>query len=194
MELAKTRIQLQGQGHPYRAHWLIVNHHAEVDIYHYVRRSPYDCLKKIWNLEGGRGVLRGFGITVLRDCPSYGIYFGVYMGAIERFSPSGSHNLTTAQILIAGGVAGVSSWLFTYPIDVIKSRIQADGVDPSRPKYTGIADCFRKTYAEHGWKSLTKGLGIAVVRAFVHNAVTFFVFEWMSRLCNGCLLPKYNLE
>lgn len=28
------------------------------------------------------------------------------------------------QFLIAGGVAGISYWLFSYPLDVIKTKVQ----------------------------------------------------------------------
>lgn len=33
--------------------------------------------------------------------------------------------------LIAGGVSGMAYWTFTYPFDVLKSRIQADGLEKS---------------------------------------------------------------
>ena len=37
---------------------------------------------------------------------------------------SGSGDVNAAIILTAGGLAGIASWITTYPIDVLKSRIQ----------------------------------------------------------------------
>lgn len=33
--------------------------------------------------------------------------------------------------VFAGGVSGISYWVLTYPFDVLKSRIQADGLEKS---------------------------------------------------------------
>ena len=48
----------------------------------------------------------------------------------------------TMTILGAGGMAGVLSWVFTYPQDVIKTRLQADGFG-SRQKYSGASNCLK---------------------------------------------------
>lgn len=46
----------------------------------------------------------------------------------------------TADMLLAGGLSGVVSWAFTYPLDVIKTRLQADGA-----KYSGVVDCLKRS-------------------------------------------------
>lgn len=44
--------------------------------------------------------------------------------------------------MLAGGAAGTSFWLATYPIDVIKSGIQVDS--HTNPMYRGTWDCTKK--------------------------------------------------
>ena len=74
--------------------------------------------------------------------------------------------------LFAGGVSGILTWLVNYPIDVIKSRIQADGTQ-SKHKYNGFIDCGKQIYNTEGVKGFRKGLGVTLIRAFPVNAVTF---------------------
>lgn len=45
--------------------------------------------------------------------------------------------------LICGGLAGLLSWIFSYPIDTINSKIQSDNF--INPQFKGIIDCYKKT-------------------------------------------------
>lgn len=56
------------------------------------------------------------------------------------------------RMLLAGGLAGIASWVLTYPVDVVKSRMQADKFE--NLKYNGIMDCIRKGIANEGSKFL----------------------------------------
>ena len=53
--------------------------------------------------------------------------------------------------MMSGGFAGVFSWTFTYPIDVVKSCLQADGMQGPN-KYKGATDCFIKLYRSESLK------------------------------------------
>jgi hypothetical protein len=33
------------------------------------------------------------------------------------------------KLMLAGGVAGLGSWIFTYPLDFIKTKIQSQDLD-----------------------------------------------------------------
>lgn len=78
---------------------------------------------------------------------------------------------------MAGGMAGVFSWIVTFPIDVVKTRLQSDVAG----KYSGAIDCFKKTYAAEGHKAFSRGLVSTILRAFPTNAATFTVVTWIMR-------------
>jgi len=186
MELAKTRMQVQGQGES-RLRFAHVRH---------AYTGPVDCLVKIFRAEGVRGVFRGLTITACREAPSFGVYFCSYeylcrllvrIGATAtppaanaNSDPQLHHHLSIPMLLVAGGMAGICAWVSTYPIDVIKSRVQADMTN----KYTGFWDCCRKSYGEMGVAVFTRGLGSTVLRAFPVNAATFGVVSLILRSCN----------
>ena len=69
---------------------------------------------------------------------------------------------------IAGGIAGVNSWLFTYPIDTLKSRKQL------------YQNKTLKEMIKMG--SLYNGLTITLIRAFVVNSSSFYMYDLIKKL------------
>ena len=145
-------------------------------------RSVYHCAYQIASMHGIRGMFQGFGATLLRAVPGGAAFFGSYEGVKLYMTPQSSDSnkdceLSTAAILTAGSVAGVNFWLFTYPADVIKSRIQTDDPDPRKRRYRGVVDCARQIYREGGLRAFTQGLGPCMLRAVPANAIIFYVIE-----------------
>jgi hypothetical protein len=65
--------------------------------------------------------------------------------------------------------------MFVIPLDVVKSRIQAD--NPANPVYRGMVDCFYKSYKSHGFSVFFRGAPAILVRTFLVNAVVFIGYE-----------------
>ena len=141
------------------------------------QKGPINVAKNIWKTEGLRGIFRGLGITVLRDSPSYGFYFWTYEYTREKLHPGcrKSHEESFKTMLVAGGLAGVASWICCYPLDVIKTRLQAQ--TQSSLKYRGFFDCLRKSNVEDGHVVLLRGLGTTIGRAFLVNGAIFSAYE-----------------
>lgn len=78
-------------------------------------------------------------------------------------------------------VTGFISWATVVPIDVVKSRIQAD--NRTNPKYKGMIDCFLKSYKADGMTVFFRGLTVTLVRALPVNAATFVGYEFFISLC-----------
>ncbi|KAJ7951775.1 Mitochondrial carrier protein [Quillaja saponaria] len=165
VELVKIRLQLQNKVQSAESH-----------------RGPLGVAKSIFRTEGFRGMYRGFAITMLRDAPSHGIYFWTYEYMREQLHPgcrkSGQETMRT--VMVAGGLAGAASWVCCYPLDVVKTRLQAQ--TPSPLKYSGIVDCLRKSINEDGYRVLWRGLGTAVARAFLVNGAIFSAYEISLRV------------
>lgn len=143
--------------------------------------GPLSVAHSIVAKEGFRGLYRGLTITIIRDAPAHALYFGSYEYIREWLHPgcrkSGQETLFT--MLTAGGLAGVASWVCCYPWDVVKSRLQAQGVGNS--KYAGIFDCLKTSIREEGFSVLWKGLGTAITRAYLVNSAIFSTYELALR-------------
>ncbi|XP_016382657.1 mitochondrial basic amino acids transporter isoform X1 [Sinocyclocheilus rhinocerous] len=158
MELAKTRMQMQGTG--------------EKSASRKMYRNSLDCLIRIHRKEGVRGINRGMVTTVIRETPGFGVYFLAYDTLTRTLGCDAEADYIIPKLLLAGGMAGMASWISTYPVDVIKSRLQADGVGGAN-RYDGIVDCVRQSWRREGWRTFTRGLTSTLLRAFPVNATTF---------------------
>lgn len=96
-------------------------------------RSSIQVAKDIFRRGGITGFFQGGMITILRDAPSYGVYFAVYEGLKRSLKVEGgdASGENAWKLLLAGGFAGTISWGCIYPLDVIKSRMQMQIVQPS---------------------------------------------------------------
>ncbi|XP_064623125.1 mitochondrial basic amino acids transporter-like [Lineus longissimus] len=160
MELAKTRVQVQG-----------------ASLGEQKFKGPFDCLCKMYKAEGVKSLFRGLTLTICREIPGFSSYFVCYKYLCDKFSPVDPKMEKSIYVMLfAGGFAGVFSWISTYPIDLVKSRIQADGVN-ARPMYSGAIDCIKKSYNSEGPRGFFRGINSTLLRAFPVNAVTFVTVE-----------------
>jgi len=102
-------------------------------------------------------IRRGLGLCTIRDSFGCSIYFGMYMNLPSEWGS-----------FINGGIAGASSWLFTYPIDTVKTRIQANDLET-------ISSSISKG-------GIFRGVGFCLARAFLVNASSFFVYDKLKSI------------
>lgn len=177
MELVKLRLQIQDDVIKQSS----LSPRTKTIVKKYL--NPWDCVTKIQAAEGAAGFYRGFGITAVREAPAFGIYFGSYEWLMSLLQTPGETS-GAFPVLLAGGLSGIFSWVFTYPIDVVKTRLQADGESGQR-MYTNALDCCVKSYRNEGIQVFTRGLLSTIVRAFPTNAATFVVVSWTFRLLSN---------
>ena len=111
-DLMKTRMQLKARDQSI----------STTSFYHTVSRTI--------RCGGFRSLFQGYHATVCRNVPGSAAYFGsyeslkrslcshcIFEGAMERYVP-----------LVAGGMAGLSFWIISFPMDAVKTAMQADSL------------------------------------------------------------------
>ncbi len=179
-ELIKLRLQIQGIRETYHAHMPLTKSNK-------VRRlkGPLEISMDIYRSDGVKGFCRGMGTSVSRDIIGYVSYFMTYEILCQTLATDKMlSDLTVIELMISGGVAGVATWTSCYPLDVVKSRLQTDGIGCPR-EYKGTIDCFIKSYRSEGLRVFYRGLGVTVVRAFPVNAVTFYTVTSLLNIFKG---------
>ncbi|KAK5098287.1 hypothetical protein LTS08_006420 [Lithohypha guttulata] len=76
-----------------------------------------------------------------------------------------------------GASSGAISATVVYPINVLRTRLQAQGTVLHRPTYTGIADVTRKTIQNEGWKGLFKGVTPNLLKVAPAVSISYIVYE-----------------
>ena len=90
---------------------------------------------------------------------------------------SRGHESNTAWVFAAGGLSGIVSWVFTYPQDVIKSRIQADDICPKNRAYRNAYHCLKVSIY---MTNMPKSLNVFMTKksiTFFHETVKLFGYS-----------------
>ncbi|XP_074237410.1 solute carrier family 25 member 48 isoform X5 [Saimiri boliviensis] len=189
VDLIKIRLQMQTQ--PFRDANLGLKSRAVALGEQPVYQGPVHCIATIVRNEGLAGLYRGASAMLLRDVPGYCLYFIPYVFLSEWITPEPCAGPSPCAVWLAGGVAGAISWGTATPMDVVKSRLQADGVYLN--KYKGVLDCISQSYQKEGLKVspqqacgvFFRGITVNAVRGFPMSAAMFLGYELSLQAIRG---------
>jgi solute carrier family 25 (mitochondrial carnitine/acylcarnitine transporter), member 20/29 len=137
-------------------------------------------------LRGHGALYRGQAVTVLREAQAYGLWFLAFewmMNADAARTGTARKEIASWKVALYGGLAGEALWLGSYPLDVVKSKMQTDGFGKGQ-RYKTMRDCFAQTYRAEGVRGFWKGIGPTLLRAMPVSAGTFAVVEATMRAIN----------
>lgn len=82
----------------------------------------FKASQQIWVNDGVFGLFQGHSVTLLRIFPYAAIKFVAYEQIRTLLIPS-DHHETAVRRFMAGSLSGLSSVLFTYPLDLVRVRM-----------------------------------------------------------------------
>ena len=142
--------------------------------------GPLDCARQLVRAGGWRALFPGAAPTLVREVPSYGIYFVVYEELKWRLRSAETGEAGDGALLVAGGLAGCFALGAVHPFDVIKTAMQGAGAaEAGRHSMWQVA---RHNIREHGSQWLARGFLAQQQRSFVVNAATFCCYEHIAEL------------
>ncbi|KRX02797.1 Mitochondrial carrier domain [Pseudocohnilembus persalinus] len=151
-----------------------------------LHKGPVDLLKVVYQTEGIKGVFKGQIITQLREILCYAAQFSTFEGTkklvLQHYNQT---ELNHFQSFFLGGLAGISCWLFSYPQDIIKTKLQVDLQGQFKKRFVfnnflhdgGIIDCYQSIVQKEGHMGLWRGFSACLIRAFYANSVGFLIYE-----------------
>ncbi|CAD6187009.1 unnamed protein product [Caenorhabditis auriculariae] len=121
IEMVKTKLQVQRENATL----------ARKDQLLY--RGPVDCLFKTYQYNGFMGLFKGGQVMFYRDNIGFLFYLPVYEGLLRLFRKNDLDN--AAFQMLAGGIAGSTSWFSICPLEVLKK------IEFRRIKYMRRSTC-----------------------------------------------------
>ncbi|KAF3005645.1 hypothetical protein E8E13_003535 [Curvularia kusanoi] len=162
-----------------------------------ISASATHAVEKLTPQSGLGNFFRGFTPTLLGMVPYAGASFLAHdsLGDVMRWPllapyttlpntgrpETSDSSAKPAQLrywaeLSTGGIAGFVSQTVSYPLEVIRRRMQVGGVVGDGHRL-GITEVAKRIYAERGWRGYFVGLTIGYVKVVPMVATSFFVYE-----------------
>lgn len=170
-----------------------------VQVHNTQYKGLLDALYVMWTKEGGiRALYRGMGPTMVGIFPYAGINFLSYdtlkyLYTSRKGAPEGDHSIPTLYRLAFGSFAGLIGQTVTYPLDVVRRRMQINGLRIDNVafdyNYKNTLDGLITVYRREGFKMLYRGLHINYIKVVPLVSLSFTINDllrsWMGISSSG---------
>lgn len=120
-------------------------------------------IREIWKENGPLGFFKGCQVGIGYISILTGISFGSYSFMKRRDMDSA----------VAGGIAGLLSKTFVYPLDLIKRRLQIKG---------NLLNHIKQIYRINGFRGFYRGLSLALLKSVPSTALSLYFYEFFTKL------------
>lgn len=143
-------------------------------------RTLREVFVKIWQCEGPRTLYRGYWATILGVIPYAGMSFFTYDTLKkEYFILTGDTTPNTVISLVFGATAGIVGQSSSYPLDIVRRRMQTTGVTANcADRYLTIGTTLSKIYREEGIiGGFYKGLSMNWIKGPIAVGISFATYD-----------------
>ncbi|KAG0566615.1 hypothetical protein KC19_7G077800 [Ceratodon purpureus] len=150
-----------------------------------LRHSPYssvlDCIKKTMKEEGFSAFYKSYRTTVVMNVPFTAVHFAAYEAGkkvLAGLYPEYADEEHLLMHITAGGAAGALASAVTTPLDVIKTRLQCQGVCGADRYASGsVLAAARSIVKREGPGSLWRGMRPRVMFHTPAAAICWSTYE-----------------
>lgn len=150
VDVVKTRLQMDGSG-------------GSVKLYN----GSMDCAAKLAKSEGPGALFKGLPPALVRQSTYGSLRYGLYGPIKNSMGIKAGEKVPLWKKILAGGSAGGIASAVANPTDLIKVRLQTDGMTKDAegkylPKrFNGMVHAFTTVVKEEGVLALWTGVGCA---------------------------------
>lgn len=163
LDLIRTRLAVQRSEMYYRGIWHTIN--------------------TICRDEGFFGLYKGLGATLLGVGPSIAMSFSVYEALRSYWRFHRPDDNTVMVSLTCGSLSGIASSTATFPLDLVRRRMQLEGVAGQAHVYrTGLFGTFRHIFRSEGLRGFYRGILPEYCKVVPSVGIIFMTYETLQKL------------
>jgi solute carrier family 25 (mitochondrial phosphate transporter), member 23/24/25/41 len=88
---------------------------------------------------------------------------------------------------MSGAVSSTCGQIVAYPMALVRTRLQAQGMDGNPVLYSGTYDCLRTTVRQEGVRGLYRGIMANFLKAIPAISISYVVYEHSKQVLSGAL-------
>eukprot|EP00659_Diplonema_papillatum_P017975 gene17975-27673_t len=148
-------------------------------------------VSRMLKYEGWRAMYRGMGVSVLGMIPYAGLDLMIFESLKVFYEKELGHPPAWSDMLAFGMFSSCVAQTCTYPLGVVRMRLQAQGMTLDRPvMFTGPMHCFTTTYRSHGLRGLYSGFIPSLLKVAPAAAISYTVYEHSKAGLAGVRLDR----
>jgi len=145
-----------------------------------------DCLRVTTQNEGFRSLYKGLGPALVGVVPYAGIDLAVYE-TLKSFYLSHTNTAGSPGVLplfLCGLTSSTCGQVVAYPLSLIRTRLQAQGMPGHPIIYSSSIDAFKKIIKTEGVTGLYKGILPNFLKVAPAVSISYVVYEKVKTLLN----------
>eukprot|EP01117_Protostelium_nocturnum_P014404 TRINITY_DN5481_c0_g1_i1.p1 TRINITY_DN5481_c0_g1~~TRINITY_DN5481_c0_g1_i1.p1 ORF type:complete len:313 (-),score=91.88 TRINITY_DN5481_c0_g1_i1:49-987(-) len=135
--------------------------------------------------EGYGALFKGLSPTVMGVAPYVGLNFMTYETLKAFVKQHIQPEPTTYQLLTCGGTAGAIAQTITYPLDVLRRRMQMQGFGEGHPVYGNTLNAIITMWKQDSYRAFYKGLIPNYLKVVPAISISFVTYEYCKTLLGG---------
>ncbi|CAL9775346.1 unnamed protein product [Musa acuminata subsp. burmannicoides] len=133
--------------------------------------------------EGMRGLYKGLGPTLMGVGPSIAISFSVYETLRSRWQVERPYDSPVLVSLACGSLSGISSSTVTFPLDLVRRRMQLEGAAGRACVYkSGVFGTFKHIIRTEGFRGLYRGILPEYLKVVPSVGIVFMTYETLKSI------------
>ncbi|GAA5852268.1 hypothetical protein JCM9279_002483 [Rhodotorula babjevae] len=133
--------------------------------------------RDMWAKGGFRFFFRGLPAGLIGVFPYSAIDMSTFEGIKLAYTNWAGEEPGIAGSLCFGAISGGVGASSVYPLNLVRTRLQAQGTPAHPQTYLGVRDAATKCYQREGWRGFYKGLTPTLVKVIPAVAISYAVYD-----------------
>lgn len=136
-----------------------------------------DCIKKIYKKEGFFQLYKGLGASLSGIIPYAAIDLAIYTSLRDLYIEKYAVQPSNMAVLYCGSISSICGQVVSYPLALIRTKLQSQGLPGRKQEFNGLFDCARKILKNDGFFGYYRGMIPNFLKSVPAVAISYSVYE-----------------